>query len=238
MSKISWWLIGTAIFVFSVYAVMAVLNPTSSSISSPAGSPDDTFFHTVTSYADNLYHLIWPSRGIAATRASPIVQASHALGLAMYCYANDNDGKYPTGKSSTEIFQKLIDGEYITDPAIFYIAELHIPGKRPTTFKKLKPSNVCWDVTVPVEVGRTDGCVPLVFTTGFKINYVAGGSAVPYPTPSSATRGGFTVFYVNNTAAYIRNDGKLDEVVPNVIHFTFKTNGLTYVQLSPDGPVP
>ena len=51
---------------------------------------------------------------------------SHALGLALYSYANDNSQLYPDGTNSTEVCQKLMDGGYVTDPSIFYIP---MPGK-------------------------------------------------------------------------------------------------------------
>ena len=72
------------------------------------------------------------------------------------------------------------------------------------------------------------------------MNYVPGGSAVPRPTPtpSSVIHAGIYVFYVNNSAMFRVNDGKPDEIVPNVVDPSFKPGGKTYIQLSPDGPVP
>jgi hypothetical protein len=60
-------------------------------------------------------------RGIFKERQNPKMQMLRAIGLAMYSYANDNGGNYPDGKSSTEVFQKLLDGGYATDPALFYL---------------------------------------------------------------------------------------------------------------------
>ncbi len=63
-----------------------------------------------------------PTGGPGRAYQSSLVQTAHALGIALYSYANDNQGLYPDGTSSTEVFQKLMDGGYVTDPAIFYIA--------------------------------------------------------------------------------------------------------------------
>jgi hypothetical protein len=68
------------------------------------------------------------------------MQTSHALYIAMFQYAIDKDGVFPTGKSSTEVFQKLLDGGYVTDPALFC---LPLRGKYPAEKgAKLKPENV------------------------------------------------------------------------------------------------
>ena len=98
----------------------------------------------------------------------------------MFQYANDHNQNYPDGKSSTEVFQKLIDGGYISDPAIFYIPMV---GKiKAGVGQRLKPENVCWDVTSPVDSSAPDG-LPIVFSTGYKVNYVPGGAAIPFKKP-------------------------------------------------------
>jgi hypothetical protein len=120
--------------------------------------------------------------GIKKAAQIASVQMSHALGLALYSYANDNNQQYPDGANSTEVFQKLLDGGYVTDPAAFYIP---MPGKIKllTTGQKLKPENVCWDVTAPVDLSGTPKNLPVLFMTGYRINYVPGGSATPVIKP-------------------------------------------------------
>jgi len=104
-----------------------------------------------------------------------LLQCSHGIGLAMYAYANDNNGKYPTGNSSTEVFQKLVDRGYVTAPSIFYTSFVGIRSKSPANSNKLKPENVCWDVTVPADMNVSDPSLPLVFTTGYRIEYLSHG---------------------------------------------------------------
>jgi hypothetical protein len=58
--------------------------------------------------------------GIKQARHSSWMQATRQIGMMMFQYAMDNDGKYPDGNSSTEVFQKLIDKNYCTDPTIFF----------------------------------------------------------------------------------------------------------------------
>ena len=94
----------------------------------------------------------------------------------MYSYAQDNSGNYPDGKSSTEVFQQLLDGGYVTDASIFYIPA---PGKtKPVSGQKLRPENVCWDVTGGL-TNHSPGELPLLFLTGYRVSYSPGGAAVP-----------------------------------------------------------
>jgi len=173
----------------------------------------------------------------------------------MFQYANDNDGNYPDGKSSTEVFQKLIDGGYVSDPAFFYIP---LSGKTKPVALKLKPENVSWDVTSGVDLSAPDG-VPVIFMTGYKVNYVPGGSAVPiikpYPQfggeprtlsqwwnneqPLGRVQPGIAVTYKSNSSKFMKLDTATnpDGSVPNFIPPDFKPDGKTYRQLTPDGPL-
>ncbi len=138
----------------------------------------------------------------------------------MYSYANDNDGKYPTGKSSTEVFQQLIDGGYIYDPAVVYT---RMAGKvKPLAGQKLRPENVCWDVTADVTLHSPES-LPLLFTTGYKVSYAPGADALPFlkpypiylPEPRTLMQWwnegarfggndpGIAVYYLNNSARFI-----------------------------------
>lgn len=94
------------------------------------------------------------------------MQTCRTIALAESQYANDH-GTYPAGQSSTEVFQRLVDGNYVSDPAIFY---LRMPGKGRATDVHLKPENVCYDVTSGVDSSAPDG-LPVVFVTGYKVDY-------------------------------------------------------------------
>jgi hypothetical protein len=182
------------------------------------------------------------------------VQTSHSIYLAMFQYSVDNNGDFPDGKSSTEIFQKLMDGGYITDPKTFYIP---LAGKIEGTSSKLQPENVCWDVTA--SPGKNDsGELPLIFMTGYKVAYVPGGAAVPLikphlfgfesrtwlewwqgkptpPTPGDFP--GIAVVYENGSSAF-RKMSQPDGTIPNFIAATFDPKGKTYRQLTPEGLLP
>jgi len=179
--------------------------------------------------------------------------------LGMRLYATDHNGPYPDGSSSTEVFQKLMDGNYITDPAVFYVP---LPGKmKAIAGQKLKPENVCWDVTSVGDSSSSDS-LPLVFLTGYRITYAPGGSALPivkpYPpfwpertwsewsegAPYRSLRSlgppGIAVIYKHPYAIFkvltIAPNG--DASAANFVPVDFDPKGKTYRQLTPDGPLP
>ena len=180
-----------------------------------------------------------PVGPVKKARQSASVQTAHALGLALYSYANDSDGHYPDGPSSTEVFQQLMDGGYVTDPEIFYLPMVGKTKAAPDQ-KKLRPENVCWDVTGGA-TSKDSPELPLVFMTGFRMTYAPGGGAVslvdPYPlyldTKSSP---GLAVFYINDAASWLSSDTSNGPFSKSrVLPLDFDTHGKTYRQLTPDG---
>jgi hypothetical protein len=179
---------------------------------------------------------------------SAALQQSRSIGLALFQYAQDHSGKYPEGKSSTEVFQKLLDGAYISNPTLFYVP-MHGKIEADSNTKKLNPENNCWDVTCCLDAQSPDG-IPLVFLTGYKITYKAGTSAIPLtPLNANMTRswsdwwhnvqypvGGIAACYKNNSAEFVR--AATDGSVPNFIPADFDPKGKTYRQLTPDGELP
>jgi hypothetical protein len=189
--------------------------------------------------------------GIRHILPNAMMQTSRQIGVAMFAYANDNNQIYPDGKSSTEVFQKLLDGNYVTDPAIFYIP---MPGKiKPVEGqKKLLPENISYDVTGGVDASSSD-LLPLIYSTGYKVSFTPGAAAMPLikPYPMYGDRSwlrslyarddGFTpgiaVYYKGNNAKYVPLLGLSAEggSIPNFISPAYKPKGQTYRQLTPDG---
>jgi hypothetical protein len=184
---------------------------------------------------------------------SAAMQTSRTIALAEFQYANDHEGRYPDGNSSTDVFQKLLDGNYVSDPKMFY---LRAPGKTSPSDEHLKPENVTYDVTSGI-VGPVPNGLPLVIVTGYKIDYQHGGKV----TPLEGTRPSFLgvkrtwIDWLNFKPSMLFAPPVISEmngrpVVPGVVSGSIKTDsqnvsaqdfeaqGKTYRQLAPDGPVP
>jgi hypothetical protein len=145
----------------------------------------------------------------------------------MYSYASDHEGKYPQGTNSTEVFQRLLDGGYTTDPVLFFY--LGVDGKtRPEAGQKqLKPENVCFDVTAGLDsTDPNSDTVPLVFLTGYRVTYVAG--VLPTPLDRFREVGGIPLSYADGRAMWL--DGSTEKFIPP----TFDAHGKTYRQLRPE----
>ncbi len=189
-----------------------------------------------------------PINSVHRTVETASMQTCRMIALALFQYANDN-GTYPDGTSSTAVFQKLLDGNYVSDPAIFYVP---MPGKHPAARgSRLQPNNVCYDVTAGLKPGEGSE-MPLVFTTGFRIEYRPGGRAIsltkPFPMiipdgwfAKARPVDGLAVAY-QNTSAWFR--GGRGQVVlgpdgygfVHVIPSDAEVTG-SYRQLAPNGPL-
>jgi hypothetical protein len=171
-----------------------------------------------------------PSGPIRQGPQSFRMQTARQINLCLFAYAGDHSGKYPTGKSSTDIFQQLIDQQYVNDPQLFYFP---MPGKTKAVDNKLKPENVCFDVTDGVLPGDPDA-LPIVFSTGYRIEYVKGGKAHLLP---NGDPNGIAISFKSNSAAFLRAQPDGIPLFPpyagSVLDFDPK--GRTYRQLTPDG---
>lgn len=171
------------------------------------------------------------TNGIKKAKESAAMIQARAITLAMFAYANDHNGNYPDGKTSTEVFQKLIDGGYLPNPAMFYIAGF--PGKTATT-GQLTAANVCFDVTSGVTADSPD-TVPLVFSTGYTVTYSPGAipvrdEDVPMPFP------GMVVVYKSKMAQILDAPSASYTVMRPLSQFipaTFDAGTKTYQQLKP-----
>ena len=195
---------------------------------------------------------------ISKAKALATMMYTREIALSMEQYAADHNGQYPTGKSSTEIFQKLMDEGYVSDPSIFvggYPRLNKVALTNPT--EKLKPENVGFDVTILVDASSPEN-LPLVFLTGYRINYSAGANALPLSSDIKDRIPCIAVGYKDASAAYVTRGtlrcpargysnpesgsvwgpGALsDGTIPHFIPTNFDPKGKKYVQLTPDGPL-
>lgn len=165
---------------------------------------------------------------------TPTMQNARAISLLLAQYATDHHGAYPPGKSSTEVFQKLLDENYLNDPSVFFDKDFKIPGKIKATSHTLKPENVCWDITIPITEHSPDS-LPIVFSTGYKIDYVPGGNAIPL-FPSSENRP-FNIVVTRHSMTTYGLKRTPSGIATNFISSDFDAGEVHYQQLTPDGPL-
>jgi hypothetical protein len=185
--------------------------------------------------------LLGPQCSIRGAQQNACMQQARQIAQCLFAYASDHNGKYPDGKTSTEVFQHLIDENYASDPGLFYFGSLRTPGKIAPDGPHLKPENISFDLTCCVDSSAPDK-LPVVFLTGYKITYQAGAVAVvAHPTPSRtwedwwnglpAWEPFMAVAYKDNTAVRMQADS--DGRIPNFIPADFDPKGKTYRQLTP-----
>ncbi len=194
--------------------------------------------------------LVPPTGSIRHAKACATMEYTRAIASCLHQYAIDHNGRYPTGKSSTEIFQKLFDEGYVFDPSIF-VGGYPRSGKVALTdpAQKLKPENVGFDVTIPIDASSSSD-LPVVFLTGYRITYAPGANAVPLFPDMKDRNPCIAVAYLNGLCTYMQrgffprpnfachNDDVFpDGTVRNFIPSTFNPAGKKYQQLTPDGPL-
>jgi len=180
-------------------------------------------------FANAILLTIFPTpSGYSPAIRSACMQNARMIGVYLSQYAIDHDGHYPEGSTSTEVFQQLIDGKYVTDPNTFFNS--WTPGKIRPLSDHLKSENVCWDVSCCIDSST----------------YQAGASAqrilpIPPPRPPEnwserlwgvwVPRPFIAVCYRNNSAAAILTEK--DGSIPNFIPADFDPKGKTYRQFTP-----
>jgi hypothetical protein len=171
--------------------------------------------------------------GIKKAKQAASVQQARAIALAMSIYATDHKGNYPDGKTSTEVFQKLIDGKYVADPALFYVA---MTGKTKPASSPITAENVSFDVTSGVNNSSSDS-VPVVFLTGYTVTYTPGAAAVRDASSATPFGGadphtsGTTVAFKDNSARFLKSEP--DESIKEFVPANFDAGGHAYTQLKP-----
>ena len=162
------------------------------------------------------------TNGIKKAKQSSGVQQGHAIGLAMYSYANDNSQLYPDksgGAAAGDIAAMLMGGGYVSDPTIFGLS-----GDQGTSYVKVSSTTntaatigsaqVSWDFMVNGGTGVSTTSytfLPLLWstlksagTTPSFTSLTAGNpvTAIPVPTNPFGTDG-MAIFYINNSAAFV-----------------------------------
>ena len=167
--------------------------------------------------------------GIQKAKENMAMQQARAIELLMFEYSVDHNDQYPTGKTSAEVFQKLIDEKYADNPAIFFIA---MPGKIKPTSNTLTADNVCFDVTGGASI-KSSVSLPLVFLTGYTVVYTAGATATcdnlttrPFPAIAVAYKG-------NSSRIQLPLNNGTNGDIPHFVPDDFTAGASQYTQLRP-----
>ena len=184
-----------------------------------------------------LYPIFKHAVGMAV--ASSGVQQAHAIQIVLSDYALEHPDEFAKAKSSTEVFQKLLDEKFVTDATTFYYP---LPGKVRTTpdAKKLLPENVGFDITYSND-DHIPGYMPMVFSSGFAVTYHAGAKAVPLRKAHS-WQDWWEGAHPPTSIVVDTKDGKgswwyvdPDGSIPKFLPAEFDPKGKIYRQLTPDG---
>ncbi len=156
------------------------------------------------------------TNGIKKAKQSSGMQSAHAIGLAMYSYANDNSQTYPdvSGADAGLIAQQLLGGGYVTDPAIFFISggtATKYTGTTASAATTIQKTNISWDFAVNGGAGLSStsyNYLPLLWssvTGGTVPNLKAAISTAITCLPASGnpfSQDGVAVFFINNSAKF------------------------------------
>ena len=162
------------------------------------------------------------TNGIKKAKQSSGVQQSHAIGLAMYSFANDNSQLYPdkNGGTADDVAASLLAGGYVTDPSIFALSgdtNKNALTSSNNTATTIAGSGVTsWDF-----IGNSGSGVPATTSYSFlpllwsTVNTSSGGTEPDF-TQTNGTAitakpvvgnpfgtDGLAVFYINNSAAFV-----------------------------------
>jgi prepilin-type N-terminal cleavage/methylation domain-containing protein len=160
------------------------------------------------------------TNGIKKAKESSGVQSAHALGLAMYSAANDNNQLYPdaSGGDASNIAKTLLGGGYVTDPGIFFISgDSNGAAKYSLTTPaaaNIAQSNVSWDFVSNAGNGvssTTFQFMPLMWSTlaaGTEPTFTTSGTGAVTAVPNASSpfsTDGVACFYVNNSSLFVNS---------------------------------
>ncbi len=161
--------------------------------------------------------------GLKKAKESSAMQSAHALGLAEFSAANDNQQVYPdaSGGDASAIAKLLLIGGYVNDPSIFYISggkatKYAGTAASAATSGGIAQTNMSWDFTGDTGLGNLTTTVapylPLLWTTvaspGGGVTGLSGNGAITgnpgagNPSNPFGTAG-MAIFYCNNAAQFV-----------------------------------
>jgi prepilin-type N-terminal cleavage/methylation domain-containing protein len=150
--------------------------------------------------------------GIKKAAQSSGVQTSRTLAVAEFQYANDNNSTYPDGSGNASVIaQKLLTGNYVSDPGLFFIngsSETKYTGTSAAT--SIAQVNISWDFGGNSGSGINSNFpdqYPVVWSTvgTAAAPTLTGSGAIPITLTTTMPFGtaGIAVTYKSNSAKFI-----------------------------------
>jgi hypothetical protein len=159
---------------------------------------------------------------------------AHNLAIASFSYANDNNQTYPTGSTSTAIFQKLFEGKYLIQPADVFLTTKGGKFSKPED-EPLTRSNVSWDYVTESNAGLTDSDpadIPILYScVASEPTWTAGINEVEIDQNCPWGTHGVTMVTLSQVASFERAK-QGDEVALTTAAF-LPEKGVTYITRTP-----
>lgn len=182
------------------------------------------------------------TNGIKKAKQSSALQSSHAIGVAMYSFANDNNQTYPDagapgvpagipGTGAGAVAKALMAGGYVSDPTIFGLSgdtnAAYVKVSNTTnTATTITDKQVSWDFMGNGGNGVSSTAFPFVPLIWSTVNtgtepVMAPAAAVAITCVPAATSpfgtDGVAVFYVNNSASFVTSTLSGAGTVVNIV---------------------
>jgi prepilin-type N-terminal cleavage/methylation domain-containing protein len=147
------------------------------------------------------------TNGIKKAQESGAMQTSRTIALAEFQYANDNSGSYPDSATTVDLICKeLMNGNYVSDPNLFYIsADKDTGSAKPTTASAFTAVNCSFDFmgTGGTGVGSTaPDTLPMVWTAGCAATHAAPTALMEIVPAGVFGADGMAICYHSNNAFF------------------------------------
>jgi len=186
------------------------------------------------------------TRGIKQAQESGSMQVTRQVGLAEFSYSNDYNQTYPFAATSEALASTLLNGGYVTDPSVFYIASTPSSSKPSglTAPYTLAKANVNFDFMCGSAAGASgltstaaDG-TPLVELTGGTYTMKTTGpiTCTLNSTLTAFGTDGLAVDYKSNSAKFLKAviTGATSATIANFVDTSYNDpSGGSYALVTP-----
>ena len=180
------------------------------------------------------------------TSIANAVENAHTISVVLGQYATDNNDVYPVGEgtpvagTSEGIARNLLENSYTPDATLFAVGSTPSYHGSAHDYSDLAAQNLSWDFTAGANAmtgitADAPASLPVVFTTGEKVNYAGEGVglSVALNGPGPFGHRGMIVAYKANNAAFLPTQTTGDSAGGTVVLApNFKATG-TYTQVRP-----